>query len=69
MKLELVMVWRYIRAVFRQWWVVIVEVVLVLTDFIERIFFGTWLLPSTGTKVGIAVAALVVAQYRAYREV
>jgi len=67
MKSELGMVCSYIRAVLRQWWVIVVEVVLVLTDFFERIF-GTWLVPSTRTKVGIGVTALVVAQYRAYRQ-
>jgi hypothetical protein len=58
----------YVVAVLRQWWVVVVEVLLVLTDVFERIF-GTWLLPSTRIKIGIGLAALVVAQYRAYREV
>src|ERR1700739_1604613 len=58
----------YVVAVFRQWWVVVVEVLLVLTDVFERIF-GTWLLPSTRTKIGIGFAALLVAQYRAYREI
>ena len=67
MKSELLILWSYIRAVFRQWWVVIVEVVLVLTDFFERIV-GTWLVPSTRAKLGIGAAALAVAQYRAYRQ-
>ena len=58
----------YVVAVLRQWWVVVVEILLVLTDVFERIF-GTWLLPSTRIKFGIGFAALVVAQYRAYREV
>ena len=59
--------WLYTRAVLRQWWVIVVEGLLVLTDVIERIF-GTWLLPSTRVKVGIGFTALTIAQYRAYRE-
>jgi len=58
----------YVVAVFRQWWVVVVEILLVLTDVFERIF-GTWLLPSTRIKFAIGFATLVVAQYRAYRDV
>lgn len=57
----------YVRAVLRQWWVTSVEGLLVLTDVTERIS-GTWLLPSTRVKVGIGLAVLTVAQYRAYRE-
>jgi hypothetical protein len=57
----------YTRAVARQWWAFVVDFLLVATDVIERIF-GTWLLPPTWAKVIIAVAVLVVAQYRAYRE-
>lgn len=67
MKSELNMVWGYVRAVLRQWWVIVVEVVLVATDVYERVV-GTWLLPSTSRKIGIGVAALIIAQYRAYRE-
>lgn len=58
----------YIGAVVRQWWVLVVELLLVFTDLFERIS-GTWLLPSTRIKVGIGFAALLIAQYRAYREV
>jgi hypothetical protein len=64
---ELKIISSYIVAVCRQWWVVVVEILLVLTDVFERIF-GTWLLPSTRIKLGIGFAALLVAQYRAYRE-
>lgn len=68
MRSEFKIISSYVMAVFRQWWVVVVEMLLVLTDLFERIF-GAWLLPSTRIKVGIGLAALVVAQYRAYREV
>ena len=66
MKSELRVVWSYVRAVFREWWFIVAEVVLTLTDVLERIF-GTWLLPSTGKKIAIGIAVLVLAQYRAYR--
>lgn len=61
-------VWLYTRAVLRQWWVIVVEGLLVLTDVGERIF-GTWLLPSTRVKLGVGFSVLTIAQYRAYREV
>lgn len=60
------LIWKYIRAVFGYWWLVTIEVVLVLTDLVERIF-GTWLVPPLWVKVLIGFAALVVAQYLAYR--
>src|SRR5258708_4173395 len=66
MMAELRLIWTYIRAVFGHWWVITIEVILVLTDFIERIF-GTWLVPSLWVKVMIGIAVLMVAQYRAYR--
>jgi hypothetical protein len=67
MRNELRIILSYVVAVFRQWWVVVVEGLLVLTDIFERIF-GTWLLPSTRIKFGIGFTALVAAQYRAYRQ-
>lgn len=66
MKSELAFVWQYVCAVAKQWWVIVVEGLLVLTDIFERLF-GTWLLPSTRVKAGIGIAVLVIAQYRAYR--
>src|SRR5258708_33213979 len=66
MMAELRLIWTYIRAVFGHWWVITIEVILVLTDFIERIF-GTWLVPPRWVKVTIGVAVLMVAQYLAYR--
>jgi hypothetical protein len=63
---ELRLIGTYIRAVFWRWWLITIEVVLVLTDFIERIF-GTWLVPPLWVKVTIGVAALAAAQYLAYR--
>ena len=65
---ELKILSSYVLAVIRQWWVIVVEVFLVLTDLFERIF-GTWLLPSTRVKVVIGFVALSIAQYRAYREI
>jgi hypothetical protein len=67
MKAELLIIRSYVQAVLREWWVIVIEVVLVLTDVTERIF-GTWLLPSSRIKVAIGLTALVVAQYRAYRK-
>jgi len=63
---ELRLIWTYIRTVFGHWWLITIEVVLVLTDVLERIF-GTWLLPPLWVKVTIGVAVLMVAQYLAYR--
>jgi hypothetical protein len=57
----------YGRAVLRYWWVIVIDVVLVLTDFGERIF-GTWFLPPLWAKVTLGVAVVVVAQYLVYRE-
>jgi hypothetical protein len=62
---ELRLIWTYIRTVFGHWCLITIEVVLVLTDFFERIF-GTWLVP-LWVKVTIGVAVLMVAQYLAYR--
>jgi hypothetical protein len=67
MKAELKIIWSYVRAVLREWWVIVVELLLVLTDVVERVL-GTWLLPSSRTKVALGLTALVVAQYRAYRK-
>jgi hypothetical protein len=64
---ELQSLGQYTRNVFRYWWVALVEAVLVLTDFVERLR-GTWLLPPLWVKVAIGLAVLVVAQYLAYRE-
>ncbi len=66
MMAELRLIWAYIRAVFWHWWLITIELILVLTDLIERIF-GTWLVPPLWVKVTIGVAVLMVAQYLAYR--
>lgn len=63
---ELRLIWAYIRVVFGHWWLITIELILVLTDFIERIF-GTWIVPPLWVKVTIGVAVLMVAQYLAYR--
>jgi hypothetical protein len=67
MNKELQLLGQYTRKVFRYWWVAVVEVVLVLTDFVERLR-GTWLLPPFWAKIAIGLGVLVVAQYLAYRE-
>ena len=61
------LLWMYARRVLRYWWVVVVEVVLVATDFVER-FFGDWYRFPLWAKVAIGSGVLVVAQYLAYRE-
>lgn len=66
MMAELRLIWAYIRVVFGHWWLITIELILVLTDFIERIF-GTWIVPPLWVKVTIGVAVLMVAQYLAYR--
>src|SRR5580692_913043 len=65
---ELKVIGSYIRAVFREWWVILVEGLLVMSDVVERVL-GTWLLPSSRTKVVLGLAVLVIAQYRVYRKV
>jgi hypothetical protein len=55
---ELRIIWAYVRAVFGHWWFIIIEVVLVLVDLIERAL-GTWLLPPRWVRVAIGVAVLV----------
>jgi hypothetical protein len=64
---ELQIVGSYARAVFREWWVIVIEILLVMTDVVERVL-GTWLLPSSRTKVVLGLVVLVIAQYRAYRK-
>lgn len=67
MNKEAPLLWRYVRRVFRYWWVGVVEAVLVLTDFVERIL-GTWYVFPLWAKVAIGSGVLVVAQWLAYRE-
>jgi hypothetical protein len=64
---ELKIVGSYARAVFREWWVILIEILLVMTDVVERVL-GTWLIPSSRTKVVLGLVVLVIAQYRAYRK-
>jgi hypothetical protein len=64
---EFKMGWGYVRAVFRRWWVLTIEVVLVLLDLVERVF-GIWLLPPLWAKVTVGVLVLVFAQYLVYRD-
>lgn len=63
---ELKIMRSYVQAVLREWWVVVIELILVLTDVVERVL-GTWLLPSSRTKIAFGLTALVIAQYRAYK--
>jgi hypothetical protein len=63
---ELKILRTYCRAVFGHWWVITIEIVLVLLDLVERAF-GVWLLPPLWAKVTIGVAVLVGAQFLAYR--
>lgn len=67
MKHEFQLLLHYARTVFWHWWVVLVEVILIITDVAERIW-GTWLLPPLWVKVTIGFCVLIVAQYLAYRE-
>ncbi len=60
--------WTYCRAVFGHWWVITIEIILVVLDLVERAF-GTWLLPPLWVKVTIGIAVLFVAQFLAYRRV
>jgi hypothetical protein len=64
---ELRIVTRYLRAVLREWWALVIELLLVVTDVIERVF-GTWLLPSSRVKMAVGVTVFVIAQYRVYRD-
>src|SRR6266853_149651 len=59
--------WAYLRAVFRHWWVLVVEIVLVVVDIAER-WFNIWIQPPHWLFLTIGVAVLVVAQYLAFRE-
>ena len=59
---ELRVIGSYIRAVFREWWVILIEVLLVMTDAVERVV-GTWLLPSSRTKVVLGLAVLSLASF------
>ena len=65
---ELKVLWTYCREVFGHWWVITIEVVLVLLDLGERVF-GTWLLPPLWAKVTIGIGVLFIAQFIAYRRV
>ena len=42
--------WAYVRAVFRHWWVLVVEIVLVAVDFGER-WFNIWSQPPPTPKI------------------
>jgi hypothetical protein len=64
---ELKMAWGYVRAVVWRWWVITIELVLVLLDLAERVF-GIWLLPPLWAKVTIGLLVLVFAQYLVYRD-
>jgi hypothetical protein len=57
----------YLRAVFRHWWFLVVEIVLVFVDFAER-WFNIWIQPPHWLFLTIGIVVLVVAQYRAFRE-
>jgi hypothetical protein len=66
MNKELKILGIYCRAVFWHWWLITIEIVLVLTDVVERAF-GIWLLPPLWVKVTIGGAVLFIAQFVAYR--
>lgn len=67
MRNEFALARAYTRAVLRHWWVIVVGVVLVLLDVIERTF-GTWVVGPRWARVTIGVMALSVAQYLVYRD-
>ncbi len=59
--------WAYVRAVFRHWWFIVVEILLVAVDFAER-WFNIWIQPPHWLLLTIGIAVLAAAQYRAFRE-
>ncbi len=58
---------KYIRAVSKYWWVVLVGWLLGIVDLAERIL-GTWWLPTAWTKWAAGIVGLVTAQFLAYRD-
>ncbi|HZU43095.1 MAG TPA: hypothetical protein VE994_10515 [Terriglobales bacterium] len=57
----------YIRAIFKYWWLLVGDVVLLLLDATERVL-GTWFLPPAWVKILVGVVLLTLAQYLAYRD-
>jgi hypothetical protein len=66
MEAEARIVWEYLKAVGRYWWIIVVGLGLTIMDFIERIF-ATWFQPPSWTRITTAIASFIVAQYLAYR--
>ncbi len=64
---EVRLVWEYVRAVAKYWWLVIVALGLTWLDLAERIF-GTWYTPPLWARITAGVAGLTVAQFLAYRD-
>jgi hypothetical protein len=64
---EVRLVWEYVRAVAKYWWLVIVALGLTWLDLVERIF-GTWYTPPLWAKIAAGVAGLTFAQFLAYRD-
>jgi hypothetical protein len=64
---ELEVIWQYIRAVLKYWWLIVVGLGLTLLDFIERIFSTWWTFPLS-VRVTAAIGGVMVAQYLAYRD-
>jgi hypothetical protein len=67
MRKEASRLWFYIRRVCRHWWFLLVEVVLVTTDALER-YYGIWIIFPLWSKIVIGVGVLFIAQYLTYRE-
>jgi len=64
---ELKSVGEYLRAVGKHWAVIIIGLCLTVMDFVERIF-GTWFVFPLWLRLTIGIAALILAQYLAYRD-
>jgi hypothetical protein len=64
---ELDLIWRYVRAVAKYWWLIVVGLGLTLLDFGERLL-GTWWIIPPAVWLAVGVTCSVVAQYLAYRD-
>ncbi len=60
-------IWQYVRAVLKYWWLIVVGLGLTLLDLVERTF-GTWWTFPLPVRVAAAIGGVVVAQYLAYRD-
>ncbi len=66
MKKEVQVVWEYLKAVGRYWWIIVVGLGLTIMDFVERIF-ATWFQPPSWARIATAITGFTIAQYLAYR--